>query len=172
MASGTSGCAAGSLVSRPRAVNIAVCISLQASISASLSLPPLGAAAGLGYMVSCGAARRGAAWCGLVRCVGGAPLCPGGAELLASHCLPARGLSAAAFAHPLTRSNPPAAAAAPSPRPPRAMRQPLGQDASRLAMRIVANYGLSDLGITTYAPVPPGLGFMQKSFEVGGRAGG
>ncbi len=40
------------------------------------------------------------------------------------------------------------------------------QDATRLATRCVANYGLSEVGITTYAPVGPGLGFMQKSFEV------
>ncbi len=39
-------------------------------------------------------------------------------------------------------------------------------DATRLATRLVANYGLSDLGITTYAPVPRRMGFMQRSFEV------
>ena len=34
-------------------------------------------------------------------------------------------------------------------------------------MRFVANYGLdATLGITTYAPTPSRLGFMQKSFEV------
>ena len=30
----------------------------------------------------------------------------------------------------------------------------------------MANYGLSAVGITSYAPVPSRLGFMQKSFEV------
>ena len=41
------------------------------------------------------------------------------------------------------------------------------KDASNLAMRIVSNYGLdSVVGITTYAPPPGSLGFMQKSFEV------
>lgn len=37
-------------------------------------------------------------------------------------------------------------------------------------MRCVTSYGFSDIGITTYAPVPPGLGFMQRNFEV--RLGG
>jgi ATP-dependent Zn protease len=41
------------------------------------------------------------------------------------------------------------------------------QDATKLAMRYVANYGLdAAVGITTYAPTPGRLGFMQKSFEV------
>ncbi len=41
------------------------------------------------------------------------------------------------------------------------------QDATKLAMRFVANYGLdAAIGITTYAPTPSRLGFMQKSFEV------
>jgi len=41
------------------------------------------------------------------------------------------------------------------------------RDASKLAMRYVANYGLdANVGITTYAPTPGRLGFMQKSFEV------
>lgn len=41
------------------------------------------------------------------------------------------------------------------------------RDATKLAMRYVANYGLdASVGITTYAPVPGRLGFMQKSFEV------
>lgn len=41
------------------------------------------------------------------------------------------------------------------------------QDATKLAMRVVANYGLdAAIGITTYAPTPSRLGFMQKSFEV------
>lgn len=40
------------------------------------------------------------------------------------------------------------------------------QDASRLALKIVSNYALSDAGITTYASPGHGLGFMQKSFEV------
>jgi hypothetical protein len=41
------------------------------------------------------------------------------------------------------------------------------QDAARLCQNIVANYGMSKLGITTYAPPTGGaLGFMQKSFEV------
>jgi len=36
-----------------------------------------------------------------------------------------------------------------------------------LALRLVANYGLDpSVGITTYAPPPGRLGFMQKSFEV------
>jgi hypothetical protein len=45
---------------------------------------------------------------------------------------------------------------------------PCLQDATRLAVRLVSNYGLSELGITTYAPVPSRLGFMQRSFEVTG----
>ena len=41
------------------------------------------------------------------------------------------------------------------------------RDASNLAMRYVANYGLdAAVGITTYAPTSGRLGFMQKSFEV------
>lgn len=40
------------------------------------------------------------------------------------------------------------------------------QDASRLAVKIVSNYGLSDAGITTYAAPGHAMGFMQKSFEV------
>jgi cell division protease FtsH len=41
------------------------------------------------------------------------------------------------------------------------------RDATRLALRLVANYGLDPVvGITTYAPPPGRLGFMQKSFEV------
>lgn len=41
------------------------------------------------------------------------------------------------------------------------------RDATRLAMRLVANYGLDPVvGITAYAPPPGRLGFMQKSFEV------
>ena len=41
------------------------------------------------------------------------------------------------------------------------------RDASRLALRLVANYGLEpNVGITTYAPPTGRLGFMQKSFEV------
>jgi len=41
------------------------------------------------------------------------------------------------------------------------------QDATRLALRLVANYGLDPaVGISTYAPPPGRLGFMQKSFEV------
>ncbi|KAL4448900.1 hypothetical protein ABPG77_007617 [Micractinium sp. CCAP 211/92] len=40
------------------------------------------------------------------------------------------------------------------------------RDATRLAVRLVANYGMSEAGITTYAPVPTSLGFMQRSFEV------
>ena len=41
------------------------------------------------------------------------------------------------------------------------------RDASKLAMRYVANYGLdAGVGITTYAPTSGRLGFMQKSFEV------
>eukprot|EP00887_Chlorella_sp_A99_P007243 scaffold2.g7243.t1 len=49
------------------------------------------------------------------------------------------------------------------------------RDATRLAVRLVSNYGLSGLGITPYAPVPSGLGYMQaggkrvwgwRSFEV------
>jgi hypothetical protein len=35
-----------------------------------------------------------------------------------------------------------------------------------LATSIVANYGLSDIGITTYAPPSRPPGFMRKSFEV------
>ena len=30
---------------------------------------------------------------------------------------------------------------------------------------MVANYGMSDLGITTHAPPAGGMGFMRKSFE-------
>ena len=50
----------------------------------------------------------------------------------------------------------------------RSERQPsVPQDAARLAQNIVAAYGMSSLGITTYAPPPPGgPGFMRKSFEV------
>lgn len=40
------------------------------------------------------------------------------------------------------------------------------RDATRLATRLVANYGMSEAGITTYAPVPARPGFMQRSFEV------
>ena len=41
------------------------------------------------------------------------------------------------------------------------------RDATRLALRLVSNYGLDPVvGITTYAPPPGRLGFMQKSFEV------
>ena len=40
------------------------------------------------------------------------------------------------------------------------------QDASRLALKIVSNYALSDAGIPTYASPGHGLGYMQKSFEV------
>ena len=41
------------------------------------------------------------------------------------------------------------------------------RDATRLAMRLVANYGLDPVvGITAYAPPPGRSGFMQKSFEV------
>ncbi len=45
---------------------------------------------------------------------------------------------------------------------------PCPQDATRLAVRLVANYGMSEAGITTYAPVPTSLGFMQRSFQVTG----
>lgn len=40
------------------------------------------------------------------------------------------------------------------------------QDATKLALKIVTNYALSDLGLTTYAPPGTSLGYMQKSFEV------
>ena len=41
------------------------------------------------------------------------------------------------------------------------------RDASRLALRLVANYGLDPgVGISPYAPPSGRLGFMQKSFEV------
>jgi cell division protease FtsH len=41
------------------------------------------------------------------------------------------------------------------------------RDATKLAIRYVANYALdTEVGITTYAPTPGRLGFMQKSFEV------
>ncbi|KAK9817111.1 hypothetical protein WJX72_009705 [[Myrmecia] bisecta] len=40
------------------------------------------------------------------------------------------------------------------------------RDGARLAQKIVANYGLSDEGITIYAPPTATLGFMRKSFEV------
>jgi hypothetical protein len=39
------------------------------------------------------------------------------------------------------------------------------QDAARLAMKVVANYGLSDAGITVYAPVwPSSAGANLRSF--------
>lgn len=37
---------------------------------------------------------------------------------------------------------------------------------NRLAAKIVANYGLSEMGITTYAPVSRGKAGMNRSFEV------
>lgn len=40
------------------------------------------------------------------------------------------------------------------------------QDATQLALKIVTNYGLSDIGITTYAAPGASPGFMRKSFEV------
>ena len=40
------------------------------------------------------------------------------------------------------------------------------QDATQLALKIVTSYGLSDIGITTYAAPGASLGFMRKSFEV------
>lgn len=40
------------------------------------------------------------------------------------------------------------------------------QDATQLALKIVTNYALSDIGITTYAPPGSALGYMRKSFEV------
>lgn len=40
------------------------------------------------------------------------------------------------------------------------------QDATQLALKIVTSYGLSDLGITTYASPGTSLGYMRKSFEV------
>jgi cell division protease FtsH len=42
------------------------------------------------------------------------------------------------------------------------------RDATRLAVRLVANYGLDPggLGIAAYAPPPGRLGFMQRGFEV------
>lgn len=40
------------------------------------------------------------------------------------------------------------------------------QDAARLAMKVVATYGLSDAGITVYAPPGEPPGFGRKSFEV------
>lgn len=40
------------------------------------------------------------------------------------------------------------------------------QDATQLALKIVTNYALSDIGITTYAPPGTTLGYMRKSFEV------
>lgn len=40
------------------------------------------------------------------------------------------------------------------------------QDATQLALKIVTNYGLSDIGMTTYAAPGASLGFMRKSFEV------
>ncbi|CAD7702334.1 unnamed protein product [Ostreobium quekettii] len=38
--------------------------------------------------------------------------------------------------------------------------------AYRLVEKIVCNYGMSKLGITTYAPVTRGTGYMKRSFEV------
>ncbi|KAL3161042.1 hypothetical protein ABBQ38_009425 [Trebouxia sp. C0009 RCD-2024] len=40
------------------------------------------------------------------------------------------------------------------------------KDATQLALKIVTNYALSDIGITTYAPPGSALGYMRKSFEV------
>ena len=38
--------------------------------------------------------------------------------------------------------------------------------AFRLAEKIVTNYGLSELGLTSYAPITPGTGSTQRHFEV------
>lgn len=40
------------------------------------------------------------------------------------------------------------------------------QDAAKLAQKVVANYGLSEAGITVYAPPGDPPGFGRKSFEV------
>jgi hypothetical protein len=42
------------------------------------------------------------------------------------------------------------------------------QDATQLAVRLVSNYGLSGLGITTYAPPPGRMGPSKAKFEVAG----
>lgn len=43
---------------------------------------------------------------------------------------------------------------------------PLPQDAANLAQKLVSSYGLSDVGITTYAPPGEPPGFGRKAFEV------
>lgn len=40
------------------------------------------------------------------------------------------------------------------------------QDARGLATKVVANYALTEMGITPFAPRSGGPGFMRKSFEV------
>ena len=40
------------------------------------------------------------------------------------------------------------------------------RDALNLAQKLVMNYGLSDSGLTMYAPVGGRIGFMRRSFEV------
>lgn len=63
-----------------------------------------------------------------------------GAEMMLCHCLPTASVNAFAWTS--------------------------AQDAARLAMKVVATYGLSDAGITVYAPPPEPPGFGRKSFEV------
>ena len=80
---------------------------------------------------------------------------PGAIHMCRSACRPAAGMSSFMLRPCLTRPQP-------------LRLHPCLQDATRLAVRLVSNYGLSELGITTYAPVPSRLGFMQRSFEVTG----
>lgn len=43
------------------------------------------------------------------------------------------------------------------------------QDATSLAVRLIANYGLSPLGVTTWAPAPRRSNALkERSFEVTG----
>ncbi len=40
------------------------------------------------------------------------------------------------------------------------------RDASRLAQKIVSSYGMTEAGITMYAPKQRPIGFMKRAFEV------
>ena len=49
------------------------------------------------------------------------------------------------------------------------IRPPAPQDATRLAVRLIQNYGLSPLGVTSYAPPPDHVGAgTKRGFEVTG----
>lgn len=39
------------------------------------------------------------------------------------------------------------------------------RDAVRLAQKIVASYGMTDAGITMYAPKHRPIGYMERAFE-------